>query len=356
MFFHWLLVAATSVAIMTGFVLPQWWLSAHRSAGYAIICLLVFRFVWAAFGSEHSRLGSFTYSPSETLDHLRGVLLLSPRHYIGHNPAGALMIFALAVVLCLLVVTGLLTEAGEEKIGPLAGITTYAVGNTAKTIHEVLVWILASMVAGHLAGVIVESVLTRENLVTSMITGCKTLREGTHLLAYRRPRWRAALGSWVVVIGVGALTLTLLGRLPPKGIPATTANAAYTRVCGACHAPYHPSLLPAASWQAVLGQLDNHFGRDNSGLPAPALAEIAKFLASHGAEAWDNEIGIRFRVVTVSEPRRISATPAWQSKHALVPASWFTREAVGSKSNCSACHSDAASGRFDDAKISVPKE
>ena len=74
--FHWLLVIATVTAFVTGFVLPQWWLDAHLSAGYTIIGLLVFRFIWAAFGSEYSRLGSFTYSPSETLGHVRGVLLL----------------------------------------------------------------------------------------------------------------------------------------------------------------------------------------------------------------------------------------------------------------------------------------
>jgi hypothetical protein len=39
-----------------------------------------------------------------------------------------------------------------------------------------------------------------------------------------------------------------------------------------------------------------------------------------------------------------------------VPASWFERKSVGSRSNCSACHRDAATGRFADTQISVPKE
>jgi cytochrome b len=353
--FHWLLVAAVFVAFVTGFILPQWWLGAHRWAGYAIIVLFVFRFVWAAFGSEYSRLRSFAYSPSETLGHLRGILLLSPRHYIGHNPSGAAMIFALAFVLCGLAVTGLLTEAGEEKVGPLAGITTYAVGHAAKSFHAVLVWILAVMVVGHVVGVIVESILTRENLVTSMITGRKALPQGVPLSGLRRPRWRAALASWTIVIGVGALTLVLLGRLPPKGIPATATNAAYARECGACHLAYHPSLLPAASWQALLSKLDDHFGEDAS-LPPPALAEITGFLATHSAEAWDTEVGIRFRRASASEPGRITATPEWLRKHSPLPEEWFARKSVGSKSNCSACHRDAATGRFDDSQISVPKE
>jgi cytochrome b len=354
-FFHWLLVTVTITAFVTGFILPQWWLGAHRTAGYTIVALLIFRFVWAAFGSEYSRLGSFTYSPSETLSHLRGVLLLSPRHYIGHNPAGAAMIFALAAVLCGLVLTGLLIEGGEEKIGPLAGITSYAVGDTAKMLHEVLVYAIVLMVAGHIGGVIVESVLTRENFVASMFTGYKNIPTDAYLPALRRPRWGAALASWLVVVGVAALVLVQLGRLPPKGIPLHATNAVYSRTCGACHAPYHPSLLPAASWQAVLRQLDNHFGMDNSHLPTPAIAEISAFLATHSAEDWDTETGVRFRTASASEPRRITATPAWRSMHAPVPESWFARKSVGSKSNCSACHTDTASGRFADTKISVPE-
>jgi hypothetical protein len=162
--------------------------------------------------------------------------------------------------------------------------------------------------------------------------------------------------SWITVVAAGALILMQLARLPPKGIPTEAVNAVYTRTCGACHAPYHPSLLPAASWRAVLRQLDNHFGVDNSKLPTADLVEIAGFLATHAAEAWDTETGVRFRTVSESEPRRITATPYWRSRHALVPESWFARKSVGGRNNCGACHVDAASGHFADTRIVVPKE
>jgi hypothetical protein len=62
-----------------------------------------------------------------------------------------------------------------------------------------------------------------------MITGCKFIPAGTKLPASRRPRWFPALVSWVIVAGAGALVLILLGRLPPKGIPADATNATYAR-------------------------------------------------------------------------------------------------------------------------------
>jgi cytochrome b len=354
--FHWLLVIATVTAFTTGFFLPQWWLDVHLTAGYTIIGLLIFRFIWAGFGSEYSRLGSFTYSASETFDHLRGVLLLSPRHYIGHNPAGAVMIFALAFVLCALVLTGLLIEGGEEKIGPLAGITTFAVGNVAKFLHQLLVWLLGLMVAAHIGGVIVESALTRENLVVSMLTGYKIVPRSASLPDFRKARWGAALLSWAAVIGVLAFILVKLEAMPPRGIPTEAVNPVYARTCGTCHAPYHPSLLPAASWQAVLQRLDDHFGVDNSSLPTADIIEIAAFLATHAAEAWDTETGVRFRTVSDSEPRRITETPYWKSMHDGLPEALFSRASVGSSKNCGACHIDAATGRFADSKIAVPKQ
>ena len=81
------------------------------------------------------------------------------------------MIFALFAVLTALVVTGLLVQGGEEKQGPLAGLVSYAVGHGAKGFHEALVWLLLAMVGGHVAGVLLESLLLRSPLVRAMITG-----------------------------------------------------------------------------------------------------------------------------------------------------------------------------------------
>jgi hypothetical protein len=38
------------------------------------------------------------------------------------------------------------------------------------------------------------------------------------------------------------------------------ANQTYRETCRECHFAYQPELLPSASWQKILNQLDDHFG------------------------------------------------------------------------------------------------
>ena len=173
--FHWSLVTAVGIALITGFIAPEWWMGLHKWSGYAIVALISFRLVWAVFGPEYSRFDSLARASLKAGDHLRGLLLLQPVHSVGHTPLGALMIFALAIVLIALTTTGLLALGGEEKQGPLAGIASYATGDGAKNIHEILAWLLLALVGGHLFGVAGESILARENLVAGMVTGRKRL-------------------------------------------------------------------------------------------------------------------------------------------------------------------------------------
>jgi len=348
-------VGAVAAALVTGFSDPEWWLGAHEWAGYSILALLLFRFVWAVYGSEYSRIASFAYRPTALAAHLRGLALLRPPPYLGHNPAGAVMVVALALVLAALVVTGLLVEGGEEKTGPLAGVLTYAVGYPAKRVHEILTWLLIAMIVGHVVGVMVESLLTRENLVAAMITGLKRLPAERPRPTLRQPRWRTASIA-LAALGVPILlALVWLSRLPPLGVPRTAIVPTYARECGACHWAFHPALLPRASWRAMLAELGDHFGEDAS-LDAAASTEIAGFLKANAAESWDNEIGNRFREVAPAMPQRVTAVPYWVKKHAEVSEAVFERKSVGGKGNCAACHRDADTGRFDDDAIDIPAE
>ena len=352
--FHWLLVAAVATALLTGFVAPESWMGVHLAAGYLIVVLLVFRLIWGLLGPEYSRIASMVRATRRLPEHLRGLLLLRPLHHLGHNPAGSVMILALFGVLTALVVTGLLVQGGEEKQGPLAGVASYALGHGAKDVHEILVWLLLAMIVGHLTGVLVETWLLRSPLVRAMITGWIPLPAGTPLPEHARAaRPAAALACLAAFTVVSAVALASLSRLPPLGMPAMPMDPVWVAECGACHQPFHPSLLPRASWAALMGDLGDHFGEDAS-LPGAEAAQIAAFLDLYAAEAWDTEAARRFAVVSPGDPLRITATPFWVAKHADVPPERFSAAPVQTKANCAACHTDAVNGRFDDQAIRLP--
>jgi cytochrome b len=353
--FHWLLVLSVTVGFLTGFIAPEWWMGVHKWAGYAVVGLILFRLVWGLFGSEYSRFGSMAGAARHLGDYVRGLLMLRPPHFLGHNPLGVLMILALAVVLIGLTSTGLLVLGGEEKQGPLAAIADYAIGNSAKAIHWFLALALLAMIAGHIAGVIGESLLQRENLVRSMVTGRKRLPPDVRIPKFHGGYPLAAAATVAVIAGPLAVLLSNLAILPPTGLRAFTDNPVYQAECGACHEAFHPSLLPADSWRQVMAGLDDHFGEDASLDPATAQ-NIAEWLSANAAETWDTEAANRFRVLAADQPLRITATPYWVTKHEEVPDAVFQQKSVGSKVNCVACHGDAGTGLFDDEAIHIPEE
>src|SRR5215471_14254263 len=190
--FHWLLLGVVVAALATELIAPPAWLDWHVAAGYAVAALLLFRGVWAFFGSDYSRVASFLYRPRQTLGYLRDLAKLRPEEYVGHNPAGAAMIFALVAVLALLVGTGLVALGGREKQGPLAGVADFALGSGARSLHSYLAYALMAMVAAHIAGVIVDSCLHKSALVRAMITGWKQVPVRLWVTAVRPANIRAA--------------------------------------------------------------------------------------------------------------------------------------------------------------------
>ena len=59
-------------------------------------------------------------------------------------------------------------------------------------------------------------------------------------------------------------------------------NPTWNTECGSCHVAYPPRLLPTASWEALLGDLGNHFGSDASLDPA-TTAELLAYAQMHAS-------------------------------------------------------------------------
>jgi cytochrome b len=78
----------------------HYWKRCHKHA------LVTLRIVWGFVGPRHARFADFVRAPREVLAYFRDVLLLRAQRYIGHNPAGGLMVVTLLVMLAATCVSG----------------------------------------------------------------------------------------------------------------------------------------------------------------------------------------------------------------------------------------------------------
>ena len=172
--FHWSLATAFVVVYATG----DEWESLHVYAGYLILGLLLFRIVWGLAGSRHARFSDFVTSPRVAWRYLQDTLKRKAKRYLGHNPAGGAMIVLMLASLLLATITGLGLYAIEDQAGPLAGWLGH-LGESweepFEEVHEFFANFSLLLVLIHIGGVIVESLLHRENLIRSMFTGRKRL-------------------------------------------------------------------------------------------------------------------------------------------------------------------------------------
>lgn len=172
--FHWTLVIGFFTAYFTEG--EEETLFLHTWAGYTVAGLVLVRLLWGFIGTRHARFSDFVFRPATIKDYLVGVLKLKPKRYLGHNPAGGAMIVLLLISLTLTTFFGMSLYAVDENAGPLAGWLG-GLGETwediFKEVHEFFANFTLFLVVVHVAGVIVESLLHRENLARAMVTGRK---------------------------------------------------------------------------------------------------------------------------------------------------------------------------------------
>ena len=163
-FWHWSLAAC----VLAAWITPTVYDRLHRIVGYAVIGLLVFRLVWGFWGSRYSRFRMIGVrlraAPSYLWNLHRGIT----GRYIGLNPAGTLMLVGLLLSIAVSAITGALSVT-VTFFGVWWIEDTHAVASDAVMILVVL----------HVAGVVLMSMLQRENLIRAMITGRKRIR-GLH--------------------------------------------------------------------------------------------------------------------------------------------------------------------------------
>ena len=353
--FHWLSVSALIIVWLTQG--SSRYLDIHVFFGYLFFGLLLFRLWWGFMGSHYARFSSFTFSFYAVFSYLKSLHHPSSRQtFLGHNPAGSWAIFMLLGLGLIVSITGLFTLGGENHHGPFATWLSFELGETMHQIHQWTAWLMLVFIAVHIVGVFVASQLHHEKLVRAMIDGFKV----SAVQGISVPSHDVTAKFLVVGILVSSGTyfngyLTEHPYLPFVG-PRLPENDLWRKVCGECHLAYHPTLLPARSWEKMMREQHEHFEEDLD-LDDESVEIISKFLLTYAAETHLTKTAWKInRSIPIEEaPQRMTETSYWLQKHHMLASEIWQFPSVKSKANCNACHWDAQAGTFEAAAMYLPQ-
>jgi cytochrome b len=188
--FHWLLVGAFVTAD------SERHRDLHVLFGVTLAGLIGFRLLWGLVGTRYARFTSFAFGPRAVLRSLGSLATLKPLRSVGHTPPASWAIWLMLALGLAVAVTGCASLRGGW-------------GEALEEAHGALAWTLLAVVGVHVAGVVLGSVLHRENLVGAMVTGRKRGEPGE---AIARSRWvvgamlaALVLAFWLDVIAVPGL-------------------------------------------------------------------------------------------------------------------------------------------------------
>jgi hypothetical protein len=135
------------------------------------LTLLIFRITWGFVGSTHARFASFFPNHEKILNYLQGK---GPK-VLGHNPIGALSVFALILVLSVQVFTGLFVDDEIAFQGPLSKYAPGWIVSLLSQIHEGNQVVIYTLITIHIAAIFYYKKFKGENLIKPMISGDKEI-------------------------------------------------------------------------------------------------------------------------------------------------------------------------------------
>jgi cytochrome b len=201
--FHWF----TALLVIACYV--SWrmnWMDWHAWAGEALLAWVVFRLLWGFFGSETARFASFVASPRAGALYLANLLRREPDRQIGHNPVGGWMVLLLLALLLAEALTGLYVANDVADEGPLTELVPAVVANLITDLHAYFWDALLAAAVLHVVAIGFYAAVIRHDLVTPMITGCKSLPRDLS-----QPRL-AGVARAAFLFGCGALAAAALAN------------------------------------------------------------------------------------------------------------------------------------------------
>jgi cytochrome b len=213
--FHWLLVASIIALFVSGKVggnAIEW----HGKIGIFVAGLIVFRVVWGFIGSTYARFWQFFPGPSRIIAYLKGQW-----HGEGHNPLGALSVFALLTLVGVQAVLGLFTSDDISFFAPLYNLIDSELSGRLTGFHHLLANVLPVFVGLHVASIVFYARVKKNNLLIPMITGWKAVEQGESA----KGGGAAALAVALVIAAVSIYAATGAWIPEPPPPPPATEEA-----------------------------------------------------------------------------------------------------------------------------------
>jgi cytochrome b len=200
--FHWAIVL----------IVPAMWathkldlMDVHMLLGQVMIGLVLFRLIWGAIGGSTARFAGFVRGPRAVLNHVRG----RGGAAFGHNPLGGWSVLAMLALLGVQAGLGLFATDEDGLVsGPLSHLVSYDSARILAHRHETVFWILAGLIALHIAAILYYRLVRRDDLITPMVTGRRPAPANGEKMA-GAPLWRLLLA---VALAAG-LTLAIVKLL-----------------------------------------------------------------------------------------------------------------------------------------------
>lgn len=172
--FHWNLVGLLAFLVWSGKTGGNA-MEYHMYAGYWVLALVLFRVMWGFAGSTHARFANFLAGPGRAIAFAKKLMSKAPAPVAGHNPVGGWMVLVLLLSLLVQTGTGLFSNDDIAAEGPLFALVSKGLSDRLSTIHSWNFNLLLLLTALHVIAVLFHLLVKKENLVTAMFTGVKTL-------------------------------------------------------------------------------------------------------------------------------------------------------------------------------------
>lgn len=204
---HWVNALAIAALCLTGYFIglplpsvpgeaSDWYVMGtirfvHFAAGYVLAVGLIGRALWALVGNHHAR-ELFTLPVlhavywREVLSMLAWYAFLRdrPNQYVGHNPLARLaMFFGFLLLGVFMIVSGFALYSEGAGMGSwqdrLFGWVIPLLGGSLQlhNLHRLGMWLMVCFVTFHIYAAIREDIMSRQSMVSTMISGYRTFKE-----------------------------------------------------------------------------------------------------------------------------------------------------------------------------------